>query len=248
MATPEIFELACTRLQEGRDIAQASSLIQSFATADIASTIALCKLILTTSSHSTAPFHASGLLVTVILQNWNKNQQTSFTLLRDEMLGFAMQSRTMSAACRKQLLRVVAIIFKREITEPAATEAVAQLISQRCLELLSFSTSSQPPSSPSLAFELMDALLSEFQSHRASAIGLSLEFHLKAQALFERTLLVNFFNLSMRFLSGCKVPELALVACACAATCLSWDFTTPDTVLQEVFIETFNVLGSARRT
>lgn len=95
---------------------------------------------------------------------------------------------------------------------------------------------------PTLAFEFMDALLSEFQSHRASAIGLSLEFHLRAQSIFERFLLIKIFNLSMQFLAACGSgnggggrtrEELALVASACAATCLGWEFTTPDLVLPE---------------
>lgn len=74
-----------------------------------------------------------------------------------------------------------------------------------------------------LGLSLLIALLSEFQSTKASIVGLSLDFHSSCQLSFQKQYLILMFQLCLETMHRPDCVSLSIRACELI---LSWDFTT----------------------
>lgn len=126
-----------------------------------------------------------------------------------------------------QLALVVAVVFKRGWIEES--DAEKQTVFALIVDLIGGGSAAKYRR---IGFMLLTALVSEFSSEKASAIGLPWDFHNQCKKTFENTTLIQMFEFTLgqlrplleNVISSGADPSLLKLALGILDQILSWEF------------------------
>eukprot|EP00741_Cyanophora_paradoxa_P017307 tig00020961_g16717.t1 len=156
--------------------------------------IPAAQYILEHSHQSSAWFHAALMLKEAVIREWPSRTPEDRVNLRNNLLGYvATRAPRIQAFVRSQLIHVIALMFKRGWVENSA---------ESCTAL--FSAASQlinVPQTRITGLELLAATVNEFSSQKATAVGLTNEWHHQSRKSFESEALKQAMKAGLSVLS-----------------------------------------------
>lgn len=224
------FEQASADFQVPSRRQEAEKVLMSYRS--LPSFLSLGRYILDHSNDAMVQFHAASTLSEVVVRESSQYSVEEVSGLRDYLVLFmAQRAALLRPFVRDQLLLSVALIVKMQWATmgPAAVEVVHK----QAAELLADSDIPRK----SLALAVLHSVISQFSTHKATAIGLTFEVHYRCRKSFESAELGRTFMMVMQQLrdhaqmgpaamATPELRELLLMTVRVAETILYWDFTS----------------------
>ncbi|KAI8817434.1 armadillo-type protein [Fimicolochytrium jonesii] len=224
------FEQTCADFQvPDRRIQAEKNMVQFRSTPNL---LPVCKYILEHTEKPDVKFHVLLSLKESAAREYALHPRQEIHALREWLLNYAItRFDHLPTYVRNSVLYPIAVIVKRGSLEESAEEKQAFL--SRVTDLLNGDKKQSQ-----IALCLFAALLDEFSSTRASAVGLPYDFHVKSRQLFEEGELRHIFQVvyhvlqhfmnTKEYLQDALSSELLITAMSVAQKAVDWEFLTPE--------------------
>ncbi|KAJ3397901.1 Exportin-4 [Lobulomyces angularis] len=166
-------------------------------------------------------FYVASTLKYALVFNYRNFQPNDVLYWKNFLFNFSLQQWSFrSYAVKMQFLQALCILFKRGFLIEDDTEKTLFLSKLNALCV------SNNPIEKLVGINLLNALISEFSSTKASAVGLPLDFHIKVKTIFEKEALKNIFAMILNILSQGE-QQLDFFKCCIELieAILSWEFS-----------------------
>ncbi|KAJ3151890.1 Exportin-4 [Geranomyces michiganensis] len=224
------FEQACAIFSQPATRKEGERIITRFrSTANI---LPACKYIIEHTQKDDVRFHAVMALKEAVVREYALHPRADIHAYRDWLLEFVSKGvDQMQGFIASTICHAVAVIFKRGCLDESPQEKEGFF--RGITAMVNGSTNERQ-----VALSVFSALVDEFSSDRASAVGLPYNFHVKSRKTFEEGELPPVFLIVVQILqhlmstatSMCSEKDVHMltICMEVLSKCLSWEFVSAD--------------------